>query len=416
MLKKSILLSLLWVVCASLSADENYRTQSFTQSIKSLQIKVNSNPLALPIVELKSNEYLDFFFDEMSHEGHSYSYQIVHCNADWTESDLATSEYIDGFSSGYIDDSELSVNTTFLYTNYHFRLPNNNTEFLLSGNYAVKVFEDNDEDNPICTFTFSVLDSKVGIEGKVRTNTNKEINGRFQQVDFDILNNAYPIQDVSSELKIVVKQNNRTDNMVTDIEPTYFSANKLSYKNSAKLIFEAGNEYRRFDISSRQNYDQRVDKIEFINPHFNAFLKENWTRNNQVWQTDQDVNGKFIINFESSYNGSVEADYYYVHFSLNSDDFLPKGSIYIGGNWNDNQLNETSKMEYDTQKGIYTKTLLLKQGAYNYLYWFLPSNSPKATLSFTEGNYWQTENEYVIYVYHRPFGARYDKLIGVKIL
>jgi hypothetical protein len=29
-----------------------------------------------------------------------------------------------------------------------------------------------------------------------------------------------------------------------------------------------------------------------------------------------------------------------------------------------------------------------------------------------EGNAWETENEYSIYVYHRPFGSRYDKLIA----
>jgi hypothetical protein len=29
-----------------------------------------------------------------------------------------------------------------------------------------------------------------------------------------------------------------------------------------------------------------------------------------------------------------------------------------------------------------------------------------------EGNAWETDNEYAIYVYHRPFGCRYDKLIA----
>ena len=30
----------------------------------------------------------------------------------------------------------------------------------------------------------------------------------------------------------------------------------------------------------------------------------------------------------------------------------------------------------------------------------------------TEGDFHQTENEYCVYVYHRPFGGRYDHLVG----
>jgi hypothetical protein len=57
---------------------------------------------------------------------------------------------------------------------------------------------------------------------------------------------------------------------------------------------------------------------------------------------------------------------------------------------------------------------LLKQGAYNYQYLFVPTNSNKTTTDLTEGNYYETENEYLILVYHRPFGERYDRLIGVQ--
>ena len=32
----------------------------------------------------------------------------------------------------------------------------------------------------------------------------------------------------------------------------------------------------------------------------------------------------------------------------------------------------------------------------------------------TEGSHWETRNEYTIYVYYKPFGARYERLVGVK--
>ena len=77
-------------------------------------------------------------------------------------------------------------------------------------------------------------------------------------------------------------------------------------------------------------------------------------------------------------------------------------------------MDEAVRLHYDNQAEAYTKTLFLKQGGYNYQYWFVPKNASKATVTRVDGSYWQTENDYTIYVYHRPWGERYDRLIGVK--
>ena len=63
---------------------------------------------------------------------------------------------------------------------------------------------------------------------------------------------------------------------------------------------------------------------------------------------------------------------------------------------------------------MYYASLLLKQGGYNYQYWFVQKGAKKANVEKVEGSYWQTGNEYTIYVYHRPWGERYDKLVAVK--
>ena len=67
-------------------------------------------------------------------------------------------------------------------------------------------------------------------------------------------------------------------------------------------------------------------------------------------------------------------------------------------------------MEYDVKHDIFYKDVLLKQGAYNYQY--LVNGRTTAI----EGNYYETPNEYVIHVYYRPNGARYDRLVGVSVL
>ena len=57
-------------------------------------------------------------------------YEIIHCNMSWGKSDLMEMEYLNGFSTNYIEDVELSHGTQEQYVHYHFKLPNENVETL----------------------------------------------------------------------------------------------------------------------------------------------------------------------------------------------------------------------------------------------------------------------------------------------
>ena len=59
---------------------------------------------------------------------------------------------------------------------------------------------------------------------------------------------------------------------------------------------------------------------------------------------------------------------------------------------------------------------MVKQGYYNYQYLFVPKNKTVGITEIMEGNHWETENDYIVYVYYRPDGAIADKLIGVKTI
>ena len=72
-----------------------------------------------------------------------------------------------------------------------------------------------------------------------------------------------------------------------------------------------------------------------------------------------------------------------------------------------------NEMDYNPASGKYEKPLLLKQGSYNYQYLFLPDGGSAASAGPIEGNYYETVNEYLVKVYHRPQGVRYGKLIGI---
>ena len=129
-----------------------------------------------------------------------------------------------------------------------------------------------------------------------------------------------------------------------------------------------------------------------------------------------DVNGQFLVNRQRSYEASVEADYMWVHFIVPMANPYFNGSVYLLGQFVDNQVTEQSRMVYDFAQKAYVKSLFLKQGGYNFQYLFVEKNAKSGTLQPIEGSYWQTENEYAIYVYHRPWGERYDKLVAVQLV
>ena len=104
-----------------------------------------------------------------------------------------------------------------------------------------------------------------------------------------------------------------------------------------------------------------------------------------------------------------------MHFSLEDTPFAD-GRVVINGDLTLNLFNEDNEMFYNAQERKYEKALLLKQGAYNYQYLYLPNGRSQARTGAIEGNYYQTVNEYLARLYHRPQGGRYDRLISVGMV
>jgi hypothetical protein len=413
---KKVLLFLTLIISLTLTAQTPYRTKIFQSDIKTLQIGVVGVKLGLPVMELNGTNVMQVSFDQMSREAHSYGYKVIHCNADWNPSDLNSGEYLSGFTTSNITDYTTSLNTTYLYTHYSFLLPNNDLGFKISGNYVALIYEDNQVDKPIAQACFSIVDPHVSITATVRGNTDTELSGRLQQLDFEVALNGYPVREAATEIKVIVRQNNRIDNQVTDLKPTYFTNSNLSYINNKDLIFEGGYQYHRFDISSVYAAGEGVNSINFTSPHYEAILNNNKIQTSKTYTYDQDVNGKFIVNLQNAQNDDTEADYMQVHFNLPAKQPFFDGQLYLGGEFNYNLMNDAVRLKYDGKTESYVQTILLKQGGYNYQYWFVPKGERIASPERVDGSYWQTKNEYTIYVYHRAFGERYDKLVGVKIV
>ena len=410
---KQVLFSIIWFTWVSLHMTIAQNTCVNVPHIKTLQVIANGNWMAPPIIHLNTTDKVEISFDELTHEYHRYTYKIIHCNANWTPSDLFDTDYLQGFNDNVIENYENSLNTTMLYTHYSFQLPNEEAQLLISGNYQVNIYGEDDEETPVAQACFSVIEPRVGVSAEVSSNTDIDTNESHQQVSFTINYPGMNVTSPQSEFNVRVYQNQRTDNCVSDLQPTYLQPGQMQFVHNRKLIFPAGNEYRRFEVFNMHYGYQDVEQMQFFNPYYHATLFPDQPRTNYSYNQDQ--NGRYFIRYDMAQDTNTEADYLFVHFTLEGfDNPLPNGNFYLSGAFTYNQFTPSFALTYNEQTHAYEGVQLLKQGVYNWLYLFVPEGNQIGQTAPSAGNFYETENEYLILVYHRPFGGRYDKLVGMS--
>lgn len=424
-MKKIVLISTLLLACVSLYAQIHVRT--YSEQIRTLRVLPQRAFLVLTEGQVNGSDpdnKLYVSFDEMSHDVHFYTYTVRHMTADRRqESGLMSGEYLQGFTTQDITDYAHSSNTSREYTHYWFDFPNENMILTKSGNYELVIYEDGDSDKRVAEVQFSVVEPMVGIELNVRSNTDIEFNGRYQQVDVDVnLQNTDRFTDrvQSTEYKVIVTQNNRTDNAVTLTQPTFVEPKRLRYINTKALIFEGGNEYHHFDAFSAYYAGTGIDRVYYQNGDYHALLfADEVSQGQYIHQYDSD--GRFVVNAERTSDIDTEAEYMWVYWTVAADKPWFDGAVYVNGEIFGNTFAMRNRMQYDNDAKCYWLAALVKQGGYDYQYVFVPkeyriqSTKYRATTERVDGSYWQTENEYAVYVYWRPFGERYDRLVGLKI-
>lgn len=399
-------------------AQERVDTRSiiFDSNVRSLKLSLESNMYIPPILMLNGNDRLVVNFDYLGYDVHYLRYSVTHCNANWQPSQLVGSEYVSGFNYADIDDYAQSEATYVHYYNYQFVLPNPDMELLVSGNYLLTVYEQDDPDKILFQTRFSVCEGAVGVYPQVTSRTDVDYNNRFQQVSFDVRYKPNQVRDPYNELTCIVSQNSRDDNAVVVTRPMMVAADHVTYDHNRDLIFPAGNEFRRFEIVSAHNINMGVQSIRYYEPMYHATLMVDEPRNEMQYLYDKTQYGRFTIrNAEAYGENALQADYMITHFTLDVGGKLNGGNVWLYGEFLNGYPATQSIMKYDTSTGCYTSEILLKQGAYNYMYLWVPDGTTVGLTSRIEGDHYETVNEYLVKVYDRPMGERYDRLVGYGV-
>ena len=386
--------------------------QIFDQNVRTLTLTVNDDPTLPPYLPFGGRQHLVIEWDEMSHNYKRYVYHIDHCDWDWQPTDgIFESDFLEGLNDQLIEDYEKSFNTTQIYTHYRLRIPDKQLRLRLSGNYRVRIYEedaDRDEDLPVLEARFCIFENAAGIVAQLSSNTDIDFNRSHQQMTLSVGFGTLQVYDPQRELKVIVMQNRRWDSRIENLVPNVRRANGIDYTHNRQLIFPGGSEYHRFEILDVHRTATGVERIEWFEPYYHATLFAE--KPVHAYSYIEDQNGVYVLRSSDDYDDATTAEYIVVHFFLQSPR-LQGGDVYVSGWWSGQTFNPDCKMEYDDINQEYHAAILLKQGYYSYE--FVQQDGLTAR---TMGSFYETENEYQVLVYYRGQGARYDRLAAYSVM
>lgn len=408
---------LLLLLLASSTCMAQVPEKIYMPRIQSAQLHVFGNQVAYPILRLNGAERLELHFDDLDANIKNYSYTFLLCNADWTPAMLSQFDYIRGFSQQRISTYRVSTLAYTRYTHYQAVLPDRNCMPSRSGNYILKVFLDGDTSKLAFTKRLLVYEDKAIIAAQVQQPFNARYFKSHQKIQFKVNTKNLQVVNALQQVNIAILQNDRWDNAVRNIRPTFMTNNQLEYNTEEDAVFPAAKEWRWLDLRSFRLQSDRVKSANYSKTATEIFVKPDLSRRSQQFNFYRDINGHYYLEPSESVNPYWQADYATVRFT-----YVPPGNIpfpdkdvYLLGQLTNYGASDSARMRFNAEKGVYETSLFLKQGYYDYTYGTIDHNAKNKVLIVeeTEGNYWESENEYTILVYYRPLGGRADELVGI---
>lgn len=406
-------LLMLWVLSVCAHAQQ---MRVYDSGVKSVRMMKDGAACDFPVIPLDGSKRIDVSFDDLRHDYREFYYHIEHVSADFEPSDgIFESDYVRSANDRLpVLQYEPSMGTSVLYNHYSFQIPNAEMRPLISGNYKLVVNVENEDGEEEVAFEtyFAVTEQSAPIILNATTNTEIDHNNSHQQLELEVETGAFNLYRPEEEILIRARQNGRWIEEVFGVRPTAQMGTRLLWQHSRDLIFPAGNEFRRFEQFSVRYPGLKVDRVGYETPYYYTTLMSDRVRRNYLYQEDQ--NGLWVVRSEYGGDADTEADYMWTRFTLESP-LLQGMDVYIDGIWTGHQLVDDYRMTYNHAEGCYEAVVLLKQGYYSYQYLAVPMRASAKRISLTapiEGDFYQTENRYDVYVYLRERGARYDRLVG----
>jgi hypothetical protein len=415
MIRLTTLLLLLFSASVSFAQELVFDNYIYDPNVQSVIFSKAGVDDRFPIMTLNSNEQLQLGFDVIGNTNEFFQYSLTHCDANWNPTPLGQNEYINGLTIDNINEYRFSTNTYVRYVHYNLLLPNENMKPRFAGNYLLKVFRNFDEEELVLTRRMLVLSSNVTIDGKVQPASLAQYRFTKQELQFNINYKGFNIPNPFGDVSVVITQNGRWDNAIRGLKPQFIADNVLQYNSFDQAIFPGGNEFRFFDFRSLRTLSPNVRSKTFDSV-YHVILNYDESRGSKQYFQYLDNNGRRVLANREGINSDIDGDYAWVNFYLISMSPVQEGDVYVLGEFTDWKLLPKYKMYYNKNRGRYDLEVQLKQGRYEYIYAVKNETTGEPDEVSLEGSSSNTENEYLILVYHKNIQFKYDELVGVRKL
>lgn len=409
---------------------------TYVDHIKTVRLHIQGFPHSYPVIDLNGNARLRLSFDDTSDEVRRYLYKFIHCDQNWTPSGLSVLEYNSGYSEDYLDEYDFSLRTFKEYIHYDLVFPNRTMKLDVSGNYLLVVYDAESDRVPVITRRFYVVENLAGVSGRVMRPADINKIHTHQEIDLTVNTKQLDLRAPMRELSASIVQNGRWDMTMADLRPNLLQRESVRFDYQGKVSFRGGNEFRNLDFRSIQAPRTRMADIANGEDYYTMMMLPEQTRTGTYIQYF-DLNGDFVNfrfdrpviniadeflqeNFER-FQLDFTGEYVEMTFIL-SMDYEIEEDIFIFGALSEWQLKPSLRMVWNPQINAYVGRAVLKQGFYNY-YFVTSSQVTEASMpgdrvvyAQTEGSFDDAENDYLTFIYWRPIGGRYDRIVGYTLL
>ncbi|MEM9664698.1 MAG: type IX secretion system plug protein domain-containing protein, partial [Bacteroidota bacterium] len=321
---------------------------------------------------------------------------------------LAPAQYLSGFTRDDVLDYQISRGTDVPYVHYTYTFPNETIDFVLSGNYVLRVTEQGDETAVLFEVPFFVADQATGLS--------------FATEPVMVPGSAYPFQqpvavfqpptalegDVFNFTTCFV-QNARYEQARCTERPLVTQQPRLRFFLQPEVAFEPQPADFFLDLSQLRPGGDLMATDLSASP-MTAELEPDFARLGADLGTPR-LNRQTVT--QGALNGGepqLAGEYVMTRFGYVPPDERPyRGDVFLLGSFNQWRYDPAYRMDWNAEEGRYELDVLLKQGLYEYQY-----ATPEDTDTALRGPLPRRNDLYTALVYYRDLQFNTDRLISVQ--
>jgi hypothetical protein len=374
--------------------------------IRSVQLYKNNNPDSPPIIELNSSDKLQLRFDYLDVSSKQFVVTFSHHTIDWSVSSLSPSDITQGIRRFYMDAGSVNDSSRPLYRSYTAEFPNNQVQFLKSGNYMMRV-EDADTGYIVMAIPFFIFENEGMLESSVDFLQSPRQNLRSVHRPVNRYSIPRNIEQPQFNLAFRVVQNRFWGRAKSPDETDFSNPESVFFEFSQAQAF----------IADYYFYPLLADNLSLQNRRVTDYFPEEIPP--RIVLRDDAENLPTFSNTSlpnSSYGlpeFSNNTNYVNIVFSFDAGEHTaPNRSVYLVGDFTGWSIQSEYRLDYEEETDRLQTSAIIKEGAYKYKYVMVENNRINDLLF--DPLFERTKQEYQVFVYVQDKNEFYDRLLQVN--